>query len=57
MSPHSSSPVIITGNDACKLASTIDVSNNKEGTATQFQLKKRKRKNPALRDKYFVRMN
>jgi len=57
MSSHSSSPVIITGNDACKLPSTIDVPNNKEGTATQFQLTKRQRKNPALRDQDFLWMN
>ena len=49
--------MIITGNDACKLPSTIDVPNNKEGTATQSQLTKRQRKNPALRDQDFLWMN
>jgi hypothetical protein len=56
-SPHSGSPTIITGNGACKLPATIDVSNNKEETATQFQLTKRQRKNPALRDEDFLLMN
>ena len=48
--------MLITGNGACKLSSAIDVPNNK-GTATQLQLTKRQRKNPALRDKGFLWMN
>jgi hypothetical protein len=57
MSSHPSSPVLITGNGVCKLSSAIDVLNNKERTATQFQLTKRQRKNPAQRDQDFLWMN
>jgi len=53
---HLSSPMLITGNGTCKLSSAIDVPNSKEGTATQLQLTKRQRKNPALRDQDFLWM-
>ena len=56
-SSHPSSPMLITGNGACKLSSAIDVPNNKEGTATQLQLTKSQRKNTALRDQDFLWMN
>ena len=51
--------IVMILQDVClllaELSSAIDVPNNK-GTATQLQLTKRQRKNPALRDQDFLWM-